>query len=193
MQYLSKNKDYMQGLKTSVYMLERKNGNEQLESWEHVRRYIVINDLYEFIKNDSNNPNHFTYCYNSNLINVDYFIVSLTENQKELAILDNFLKSAGITNYYRTSYSKSSSGKVVKLDSLTASLKSEMKLIDAKKNIIFSPLIGEQLLDTAEIHTIIDNKTIVTNSFIQVLQADKFVANRIKNVMWKDFKKLELI
>lgn len=183
----------MQGLKTAVYMLERKNGTEQSKPWEHIRKYIVIRDLFEFVKSDTNNTNPFTYFYNTNFVDVDYFIVSLTENPKELAILDSFLKNAGIKNYYRTSYSKSSSGKVNRLESLTSTLKSEMKLIGAKKIILFSPLIGEQLFGNINLHEVVNDNVIVTNSFIQVIQAEPTVANRIKKVMWNDFKKLESV
>ena len=191
MQYKSKDKAYMQNLKTAVYRLERRDGTEQSKPWEHIRRYIVVNDLIDFIRNDEKNPNRVDYNYNPNMVDVDYLFVTATEHPKELAILDALIKTAGITNYYRTSYSKSKSTKIVELDSLTSSLKSEIKLINAKRTMIFGPHIGKLVLGETTIHEPLESgDKIITSSIIQVLKSEKKVANHIKRLMWNDFQKI---
>ena len=182
----------MQNLKTSVYRLEQKDGREQIKAWDHIRRYLIINDLLQFVKDDKENTNVVDYNYNPNLVDVEYAIVTATEHPKELEIVNAFIKAAGISNIYRTSYSKSKSAKINELNSLTSALRSELKLVDAKKVLIFGPHIGKLFKgEEPLLHEVCDN-TLVTSSLIQVLKSDKKTATKIKNVMWNDFKKISI-
>lgn len=190
MQYKSKDKAYMLNLKTAVYRLERSDGSEQLGSWEYIRKYIVLNDLLSFVGEDKANPNHVDYHYNPNLVDVEYMFVTNTEHPKEVAILEALLKKAGIKGYYRTSYSKSKSAKIIVTDALTACLNSEIKLINPKKIVIFGPGLGKLIYgEDCKIHEVVDNH-IVTSSIIQVLKSDVKAGNKIKHVMWGDFNKI---
>lgn len=187
MNYKSKDIPYMQQLKTAIYRLEEKDATESCDSWEHIRRYTVIEDLMMFVRNAEDNPNPFEYNYNANLVDVDYLFITNTEHPKELEVFNAFIRSAGVTNFYRTSYTKSKSPKIQRADSLTSALKSELGVVKPKNIIIFGGNITEYLYGEKPIaHTLVGN-TITTSSIIQVLQSDKPTANKLKNLIWSDF------
>lgn len=191
MQYRSKDKTYMQELKTKLYRVEQKTNNDAVPAWEYIRKHIVVNDLLDFIRNDVQNTNVVCYKHNSSLVDVPMLIVTATEHPQEIAIVDAFIKASGINECYRTSYSKSSSSKIIELDSLTSALKSEIKLINAKNVLIFGPHIGKLVTGSEPtLHEVCDSNMMVTSSLIQVIKSDKKTANHIKNIMWQDFKKL---
>ena len=182
----------MQELKTVVYRVEEKSGEEKSESWEHIRRFIVLEDLADFVRNASDNPAPYEYVYNQNLVNVDYMLITNTEHPSELDILNGFIKASGITNYYRTSYTKSKATKIQPAPSLTSTLKSEIGLIKPKCVIIFGSNISDYIYEDSVVQHEVVGNVMVTSSIISVLQSEKAMANRIKNVIWADFNKIKL-
>lgn len=190
MAYRSKDKTYMQELKTSIYRLEDRQGTDKSDSWEYIRRYTVIDDLFKFLRNANDNPNQVGYVYNANLVDVDYLFVTSTEHPKELEVFNAFIKARGITNYYRTSYSKSASPKIFKAESLISTLKCELNILKPKYIVIFGNTASKFIYDAEPpMHQLVNN-VMVTSSIIQIIQSDVTTKNKLKNIMWSDFGKL---
>lgn len=191
MNYRSKDIPYMTNVKTAIYNLSQ-NGVTAPVSWEYLRRYIVVEDLRNFI-NNSNEINYIAEFHeNTEYIDIDILFVTLTNTKAELEVFKKFLLAIGIGEYYRTSYTRNSRSAIVYKPALTSALRSELKTIAPKKIMIFGSDIAKQLGIDITPHQVCDynsSKLIVTSSIVQLLIKPE-LSNAIKATIWSDFKAL---
>lgn len=195
MDYRSKDIEFMNNLKQAVYKLEDNDGSSKSESFEYLRRFIVLQDLRKFANANNDLGYMPNYQHNDYLTDVDYMFVTASDHQDELALFDNFIKASGITNYYRTSYNKFIGGNVKEVASLTKALASEISVVKPKAVVIFGQGVGKYLYsDSAPLHQLIkvgDVPTITTSSLLQAVVSDEVTGKRIKNAIWKDVQLLK--
>lgn len=197
MVYRSKDVGIMSEIQGAMYRLSNGEASKASPSWEFIRRYIVIDDLRNFLiqcylkKELDYLPE---YIPNLNLIDVDYMFITLTETKEELEVFNAFVKATGITNYFRTSYTKSARKKIQYGKSLDSVLNSEIKVIKPKKIMVFDNTIIKRLCLTSNLHEISDYHgmpCITTASIVKMLMGSKEKAGAYKAYMWSDFTKLK--
>lgn len=198
MVYRSKDVGVMSEIQNAVCRLSNGEAEIASPSWEFIRRYIVIEDLRNFLiqahlKNELEYMPE--YIPNLNLINVEYMFITLTETKEELEVFEAFLKATGITNYYRTSYTKSTRKKIQYAKSLDSALNSEIKVLKPKKIMIFDNSVSKHLGFNSNLHEVFKCYTapcITTFSIVKMLMDDKKKAGAYKAHMWSDFTKLKV-
>lgn len=197
MVYRSKDVGVMSEIQEAIYRLSNGAVQEAAHSWEFIRRYIVIDDLRNFlIQSHLKDELDYLpeYIPNLNLIDVDYMFITLTETKEELKVFEAFLKATGITNYYRTSYTKSARKKIQYAKSLDSVLNSEIKVLKPKKIMVFDNGIMNRLGINSNLHEICDYHGIpcvTTFSIVKMLMSGKEKAGAYKAHMWSDFTKLK--
>ena len=190
--------EYMNDLKIRINELNYNAYSEHLfgESWEQIRKYIVIDDLYEFFKEKYmlNQIKYMPeYVYNSNTMNVDIMFVTKSENEAELNILNTIIEKANIQNYYRTSYMKHhdlslfESGNVA----LGQVLLSEIHLVQPKV-VIFFGFEASNCIRTNIRHTEVQMEgmppIMITSSILDLFskELNQNQINTLKHYMWYD-------
>lgn len=202
MSYRSKDIEYMNELKNKVNELNYNAYSENTfqESWEQVRKFIVLDDLNKFLR-----EKYLTkelkyvpeYVYNGNILNPDIMFITASENPMELEVFDSLVTKAGITNYYRTSYLKHSDVQFYDYGSsklLNTVIESEIKII-APKIVIFFGMNLAKYFKVTDKHIEIQVNgfppLLATCSMLDLFsnQLNEGQRNTLKHYMWNDVTK----
>lgn len=182
--YRSKDKEYMDGLMNQVCQLNQNaKADEQdtIKSWEYLKRTIVLEDLFDFLRNSSEYVPD--YISNRHILNPEIMFITASENEAELEVMNSIISKLDITDYYRTSYTKSSDLKNYQnIDILNSVIKSEVRMVKPKRVILLGKEIANWIYRGEEgLGFINDGKSSVTTTHSLLSLFNKTLSDDQKN------------